>query len=175
VTTLPLRSWVCNAAAVFSGVYGAVTGQAKQLGCSRQTVYQHAREVEQRLDPTAGQAERDELLAEIQRLRDQLVALGRRSDQSVTCDPAKLREVATVAFAAGVSLRQIEDLFKALLPARLAPDHSTIGRWVAAEARKAKAILKPLDDACAKRVINLALDEIFFGGGRPWWGSSRRA
>ena len=33
-------------------VYGAVTRQAQQAGCSRQTVYQHARQLEQRLDPT---------------------------------------------------------------------------------------------------------------------------
>jgi hypothetical protein len=175
VTTLPLRSWVRNAAAVFSGVYGAVTRQAEQAGCSRQTVYQHARQVERQLDPAALDHDHSSLLAENQRLRDQLAALTRRGDHSVLCDPAKLREVATVAFAGGVSLRQIEDLLKALLPARLAPDHSTIGRWVADGARKARAILGPLDAACVARVRTLALDEIFFGGDRPWWGSSRRA
>jgi hypothetical protein len=49
--TLSLRDLVRNAAAVFSKAYGAVTHQADQAGCSRQTVYQHASEVEQRLDP----------------------------------------------------------------------------------------------------------------------------
>ena len=175
MSTLSIRDVVRNAAAVFSGVYGAVTRQARQAGCSRQSVYQHARQVERRLDPDDRRAELDRLHAENQRLRDQLAAEGRRSDRSVLCDPAKLREVATVAFAAGVSLRQIEDLLKALLPARLAPDHSTIGRWVADGARKARAILAPLDAACVARVRTLALDEIFFGGDRLWWGSSRRA
>jgi len=175
VNTLLLRSWARNAAAVFSGVYGAVTRQAEQAGCSRQTVYQPARLVERRLDPAAVDHDHSVLLAENQRLRDQLATMSRRSDRSVLCDPAKLREVATVAFAAGVSLRQIEDLLKALLPASLAPDHSTIGRWVADAARKAGAILEPLDVACAARVKTLALDEIFFGGDRPSSGSSRRA
>ena len=46
---LPVRTWVRNAAAVFSGPHGAVTHQADQAGCSRETVYQHARKVEQRL------------------------------------------------------------------------------------------------------------------------------
>jgi hypothetical protein len=173
--TLSLRDLVRNAAAVFSGSYAAVTHRAEQAGCSRQTVYLHARRVEQRLDPDRRRAELDPLHAENQRLRDQVAALSRRSDQSVLCDSAKLREVATVAFAAGVSLRQIEDLLKALLPARLAPDHSTIGRWVADAAEKARAILGPLDAACVARVHMLALDEIFFGGDRPWSGSSRRA
>jgi hypothetical protein len=175
MNTLSIRKAVRNAAAVFSGAYAAVTRRAEQAGCSRQTVYQHARRVERQLDPSRRQAETAGLLAENQRLRDRLAASARQSDRSVVCDPAKLREVATVAFAAGVSLRQIEDLLKALLPARLAPDHSTIGRWVAHGAKKARAILAPLDAACVARVRTLALDEIFFGGGRLWWGSSRRA
>lgn len=171
MTTLPLSTWICNAAAVFSKVYGGVTRQAQQAQCSRQTVYQHARQLEQRLDITP----QAELLAENQRLRDQLDALSQRSEQSVVCDSAKLRQVATVAFAAGVSLRQIEDVFEVLLPPGRGPDHSTIGRWVQAEAKKAKQVLVPLDDACARRVLNLALDEIFLGIDRPWSGSSRRA
>jgi len=175
VNTLPLRTWVRNAAAVFSGAYGAVTGRAEQVGCSRQTVCQHAREVERRLDPATLERDHSALLAEDQRLRDQLATMSRRSDRSVVCDKAKSRRVATIAFAAGVSLRRIEDLFQALLPARLAPDHSTIGRWAAEGARKAGAILGPIDATCAARVKTLALDEIFFGGGRPWSGSSRRA
>jgi len=173
--TLSLRDLVRNAAAVFSGAYGTVTRRAEQAGCSRETLYQHARQVERRLGPDNRRAELDRLHAENQRLRDQLAAEGRRSARSVLCDPAKLREVAVVAFAAGVSLRQIEDLLKALLPARLAPDHSTIGRWVADAARKAGDILEPLDVACVARVRTLALDEVFFGGDRPWSGSSRRA
>ena len=36
---LPSRTWILNAAAVFSGQHGAVTCQAEQAGCSRQTVY----------------------------------------------------------------------------------------------------------------------------------------
>ena len=51
VTTLSLRTAVRNAAAVFSGCYGAVTRRAEQAGCSRQTVYEHAHQVEQRLQP----------------------------------------------------------------------------------------------------------------------------
>jgi hypothetical protein len=164
MNTLSIRDLVCNAAAVFSVTYAAVTRRAEQAGCSRQTVYQHARRVERQLDPVGRQAETAELLAENQRLRDQVAELSRRCEQSVFCNRVKLQEVATVGFAAGVSLRQIEALLKALLPARLAPDHSTIGRWVADEAKKARAILGPLDAACATQVRTLALDEIFFGG-----------
>jgi hypothetical protein len=175
MTTLPFPTWISNAAAVFSKTYGAVTGQARQAQCSRQTVYQHARRVERRLDPDDRRDELDQLRGENQRLRDQVAALSQRSQQSVVCDPAKLRQVATVAFAAGVSLRQIEDVFEVLLGSGRGPDHSTIGRWVSDEAKKARQVLVPLDDACARRILNLALDEIFLEGDRPWWGSSRRA
>jgi hypothetical protein len=74
----------------------------------------------------------------------------------------------------GVSTRQIEDLFRVILGDD-APDHSTIGRWVKDEAEKARTVLEALDAAAAPRVRTLALDEIFFGGGRPWSGSSLRA
>jgi phage gp37-like protein len=46
---LPVRTWVRNAAAVFSGQYGSVTVQAQDSQCSRETVYVHARKVEERL------------------------------------------------------------------------------------------------------------------------------
>ena len=78
------------------------------------------------------------------------------------------------AFAMGLSTRQIEDLLRVIL-AEEGPDHSTIGRWVADAAAKAKGVLAPLDAACIPRARTLALDEIFFGGDRPWSPSSRRA
>jgi hypothetical protein len=45
----PIRTGILNAAAVFSGQHGAVTRQAEQARCSRQTVDQHAHKLEQRL------------------------------------------------------------------------------------------------------------------------------
>ncbi len=82
-------------------------------------------------------------------------------------DPLKQRRLATTACAMGLSLRQTEDLFQVLLPPGKAPDHSTIGRWVKSEAKRAGQVLGVLDPACARRVQTLALDEIFFGGDRP--------
>jgi hypothetical protein len=172
---LPVRSWVLNAAAVFSGRHGAVTRQAEQSGCSRETVYEHARKIEQRLaaEPVAEAVA--ELRTENQRLRQLVVELRRQAEGLVRCGKAEQRRLATTAFAMGLSLRQVEDLLRVLLPAEEVPDHSTLGRWVRAAAGHAGAVLKALDRACAPRVRTLALDEIFFGGGRPWWGSSRRA
>ncbi len=89
-------------------------------------------------------------------------------------DEPTRRRLAVTAFAMGLSTRQIEELLRVILPEE-GPDHSTVGRWVADEAKKAKAVLEPLDAACLPRVRTLALDEIFFGGDRPWSASSRRA
>ena len=158
--TLSIRGVVRNAAAVFSGRYGAVTRQSEEAGCSRQTVYDHARKVEQRLQspaPTPPPAPAEALVP-----------------PAAVLDEPTRRRLAVTAFAMGVSTRQIEDLFRVILGDD-APDHSTIGRWVKDRAENARPVLEALDAAAAPRVRTLALDEIFFGGDRPSSGSSRRA
>jgi hypothetical protein len=159
MTTLSIRDVVRNAAAVFSGVYGSVTGRARQAGCSRQAVYDHAREVERRLQTPAPTAPPVEVPV---------------ATPAPALDQPTRRRLAITAFAMGISTRQIEDLLRVLLGAD-GPDHSTIARWVADAAGKAKPVLRALDAACIPVVGTLAVDEIFFGGGRPWSGSSRPA
>jgi hypothetical protein len=154
--TLPIRDLVRNAAAVFSGVYGAVTGRAQQAGCSRQTVYDHARQVEQRLQAPDPESPTVEVP---------------NPTPVPSFDQPTRRRLAVTAFAMGISTRQIEDLLRILL-GEDGPDHSTIARWVAEAAEKAKPALATLDALCIPVVRTLAVDEIFFGGGRPWLGSS---
>ena len=168
---LPVRTWILNAAAVFSGRHGAVTRRAEQAGCSRQTVYQHARKLEQRL----GDEPAVEPSTEVRPGPAAVAAAEPGAGPRILLDKGKQKQLATIAFAMGLSLRQIEDLIGVLLPADLVPDHSTLGHWVQAEANRAGAVLAALDPACAERVRTLALVEIFFGGDRPWWGSSRPA
>jgi hypothetical protein len=159
MNTLSLRTWVRNAAAVFSGCYGAVTRQAKQAGCSRQTVYDHARQIEQRLQPPNPVTPP--------------VAVPVPTPAPIVDEPTQ-RRLAVTAFAMGISTRQIEDLLHVILP-DAGPDHSTIGRWVADAANKAKPILEILDAACISKVQTLAVDEIFLAGARPWSALNRRA
>jgi hypothetical protein len=154
--TLPIRDLVRNAAAVFSGIYGSVTRRAHQAGCSRQTVYDHARQVEQRLQTPAPVSPPTEVPV---------------PTTAPAFDQHTQRRLAVTAFAMGISTRQIEDLLRVLL-GEDGPDHSTIARWVAEAAQKAKPVLQALDAACIPVVQTLAVDEIFFGGGRPWLGSS---
>ena len=172
---LTIRTWITNAAAVFSGQHGAVTQQAHESGCSRETVYQHARKVEQRLGDQPSDDVVGELRAENQRLRQALAELKREAKGRIILDKDKQRRLAVTASALGVSLRQVEDLLGVLLPQDQVPDHSTLGRWLKDEAQRAGKVLAALDPACVEHVKTLAIDEIFFGGGRPWSGSSRRA
>ena len=159
MNTLTIRDVVRNAAAVFSGAYGAVTGRAQQAGCSRQTVYEHARRIEQRLQAPAPATAPAQVPV---------------PPPTPLLDEPTRRRFAVTAFAMGISTRQTEDLLGVLL-ADEAPDHSTIGRWVADATEKAKLVLQALDAACIPKVQTLAVDEIFFGGDRRWSASSRRA
>src|SRR3954453_14511960 len=146
--TLSLRTLVRNAAAVFSGCYGAVTRQAQQAGCSRQTVYEHARRIERRLEPAAPASTPVEVLSPA-------------PAPAVVLDEATRLRLAVTAFAMGISTRQIEDLLRVILPDD-GPDHSTIARWVKDEAEKAGRLLEALDAGCISKVRTLAVDEIFF-------------
>jgi hypothetical protein len=172
---LSVRTWILNAAAVFSGSHGAVTKQARESQCSRETVYQHARKLEQRLASDADDNVAAQLRAENHRLHELIAKLQSEAQEWVRLDKEKQRQFATNAFAMGVSLRQAEDLLGVLLPKDRIPDHSTLGRWVNDESKRAGEVLKALDRACVGRVETLAIDEIFFGGGRPWLVSSLRA
>src|SRR4051794_37721671 len=103
---LPIRTWVGNAAAVFSGQHGAVTRPAEQARCSRETADEQAKKVEQRLaDSAAESAAWARLHAEDQRLIPVSAALRHEAEGRIRSDKAQRRERATTAFAMGLSLR----------------------------------------------------------------------
>jgi hypothetical protein len=155
---LTLRTWICNAAAVFSGRHGAITEQAHEAGCSRQTVYVQAHQLEERLP--ALEAELQRLWTENQALRQQRAT----AEAAPGVDRSWLPRFAVTAQAMGISLRQSEELLGTLLPAAQVPDHATLGRWTAAAARQAGAVLAVLDPLCTPLVETLCVDEIFLGG-----------
>ena len=45
--SLPVVTWIGNAATVLSGRWGAISRHAQEIGCSREAMYQQARRVEQ--------------------------------------------------------------------------------------------------------------------------------
>jgi hypothetical protein len=138
-------------------------------------VYEHAQKVEQRRADEPAADVVAELRAEDQRLQEVIAGLKREAENHTVLDKEKQRQFVATGFAMGVSLRPVEDLFGVLLPQGQVPDHSTLGRWVADEARRAGAVLAVIDPACTPRIETLAIDAIFLGGGPPWSGSSPRA
>jgi hypothetical protein len=159
---LSIPTWIRNAAAALCGRRGAVTEQAQQAGCSRQTVYAHGHQAVERLQ------ERDQQLdvarAEVSRVQAERDQLQRELQRSVVMEAEALERFAVVSQAMGISLRQAEELLGTLLPAERVPDHATLGRWTAAAGRRAGAVLAVLDPLCAPAVRTLCIDEIFFGG-----------
>jgi hypothetical protein len=67
---LPLFSWIGNAAAALCGEHGDVSEQARQVGCSHQTVYDHTEKVQKAVeDAHLPGPSREQLLAENEQLR----------------------------------------------------------------------------------------------------------
>lgn len=160
-----------NATAALFGKHGAVTAQAEAVGCSRQTVYDHAVQVEQAVaDSQLPGPSRADLLDENRRLRDenqqlrqQLAVAGQQAADTVPLGTSQRLRLAVLTWAMGLSLNQIEDIFLVLLgSAGKAPDRATIGRWVLAQARQAGQVLKVLDEHTCAPVRQVCLDEIFF-------------
>jgi hypothetical protein len=159
---LSIPCWIRNAAAALCGRHGAVTERAEQAGCSRQTVYDHGRQLVERW------AERDQeftaLQSEAARLKAERDELQQRGQQAVVVGAEELERFAVTSQAMGVSLRQAEELLGTLLPAERVPDHATLGRWTKAAGRRAAEVLAVLDPLCTAAVQTLCVDEIFFGG-----------
>jgi hypothetical protein len=160
---LPLLTRIGNAAAVLFGPHGDISAAARQTGCSRQTVYDHADKVQQAVeDAQFPGPSRGELLQQNQQLRQENRELWDWLEQAIDCPLDKQRQFTTTACAMGLSLAQILVLLVILLPANRRPSRATLGRWVNHSARTAGRVLQLLDKACRPLILCLCLDEIFF-------------
>jgi hypothetical protein len=67
---IPFSTWIANAAAGLTGLYGEVTRQAEVADCSRQTIYDHAHKVQAAVeDAHDGGPTRAEFFEQIRLLR----------------------------------------------------------------------------------------------------------
>jgi hypothetical protein len=160
--TIPVQTWIANAAARLQGTHGAVTHQARQTGCSRQAVYEQAQKVQAAVAAEySGGPIRAELLREIQTLRAENQQLRRRLDAALELTVETLQHFTAKAWGMGLSILQIHLLLKVLMETR-APARATIHRWAQAAGVAAGRVLKQLDDACRALIRIGCLDEIFF-------------
>jgi hypothetical protein len=160
---LSLLTWIGNAAACLGGLHGAVTTQARKACCSRQSVYDHAAKVQQAVTQAQARGpDRDQLLQEVEHLRDENRQLWEALNDAADCPKEKRQQFAVTAAAMGLSLQQTLVLLAVVLPEPVLPSRPTLGRWVQDAARRAQALLKVLDAACRPLVLCLCLDEIFF-------------
>ena len=157
VTTLSLRTLGPQRRRRLLGTpMASVTRQAEQAGCSRQTLYNHAREKSSnacnRPLPQHAAGPRGPLL--------------RPQHPTARANPP-LRRLAVTAFAMGFSTRQIEDAARRPHRRPTPPTTRRSRRWVADEAREGQA-----GPQGARRGVRAGWsgpwpsDEVFFGG-RP--------
>ncbi len=161
--TIPFVRSIANAAACLTGPHGAVTDQAQESGCSRQSAYDHAQKV---LDAVAAQHSggptREQLIQDNESLRRENAQLWDWLCQTIEFPLAKQQQFAVTALAMGLSLNQTLVLLAILLGTAAAPGPSTVHRWVQAAGIAAGVVLKRLDGAAQTLVLVGCLDEIFF-------------
>src|ERR671930_2240210 len=160
--TRAVEEWIGNAAAVVSGVWGAVTQRSEHSGYSRTAIYTHAQRVVQAV--TSEQAtglSYEDLWAEHERLRAENEALWQAWSETEDLRESKQRELASAGSAMGLSLTPMVILLAIVWPSRLVPSRATVGRWVQQSAQHSRGILEVLDRACQRWVLVLCLDEIF--------------
>ena len=161
--TFPVDQWIGNAAAVLSGVWGAVTQRSTHSGYSRTAIYQHAERVVQAVaNEQAGGISYEALWAENERLKAENEALWQAWSEVEELSECKQHELVSAGSAMGLSLTQIVILLAIVLPSRMVPSRATVGRWVQQSAQQSRGILEVLDRACQGLVLVLCLDEIFF-------------
>jgi hypothetical protein len=164
---IPFATWIANAAAGLTGIYGDITRQAEVADCSRQTIYDHAQKVQAAVeDAHHGGPTRAELIERNQHLCQENARLWVWLAQTIDFPPIKQREFSVTAAAMGLSLNQVLVLLALILGKQACPGRSTLHRWIKAAGLAAGRVLKFLDARCQVLVLVGCLDEIFFHG-RP--------
>ena len=161
--TLSFDQWIANAAVGLTGTYGAVTDQGKQIGCSRQSVYDHTQKVVKAVKTQhSGGPTLEEAVRENKALHRENAELWNWLFQTIEFPLLTQQKFTFVALGMGLSLNQTLVLLAILLGAPAAPSRSTIHRWGQAAGAAAGVVLKRLDRACRALVMVGCLDEIFF-------------
>jgi len=110
---LPIVSWIGNAAAVLTGAWGAVSRQAEDAGCSRQTAYEHAEKVEAAVrDAAGGGPSREQLQEQLRQQAAEIASLRKRLDAATEFPEHEQQRFAATATAMGLSYGQARELLE---------------------------------------------------------------
>jgi hypothetical protein len=110
---LPIVSWIGNAAAVLTGAWGAVSHQAEDAGCSRQTAYDHAEKVEAAVrDAAGGGPSREQLQQQLHKQAAEMASLKKRLDDATEFPKEEQQRFAATATAMGLSYGQARELLE---------------------------------------------------------------
>src|SRR5258707_2000429 len=143
MSKLSVATWICNAAAVLSGVFGATTRQSRRANCSRQTAYHHAHKVEAALEECRGGGPtRDQLRLSLAECQNELRQLYDYAATLLDFPSARQHPFAATAPAMGVSTTQITILLTIVMTAARAPSRSTVDRWLQAAQKKRRSSLR---------------------------------
>ena len=152
------RQRIASAFFVFCGQYGDVRSYAEERDVCRQWVYREAAWVSKAL--TSQVEELKQLRLQVKQLRQSEAGLRERLASAVVIDADKQAELASVAQARGVTLRDCHALLKLLIPDKVR-SVASLGRATQAAGKKADALLAVLDEATRFQVREAAADEIY--------------
>lgn len=111
---LPIVSWIGNAAAVLTGGWGAISRQAEDAGCSRQTAYDHAEKVEAAVRDArpGGGPLREQLQQQLHKQAAEIAALKKKLDDATEFPKQEQQRFAATATAMGLSYGQARELLE---------------------------------------------------------------
>lgn len=103
----------------------------------------------------------EELWAENEQRKAENAARWQAWSETEALRESTQRELASAGAAMGLRLTQMVILWAIVLPSRLVPSRSTVGRWVPHSAQPSRGLLEVLDRACQRWVLVWCLEEIF--------------
>src|SRR5258708_1689359 len=119
---IPFTTWIANAAAGLTSIYGDLPRQAEVAACSRQTIYDHAQKVQAALeDAHDGGPTRATLIEQNQQLRHENAQLWDWRAETIEFPRSRQHEFAVTAVAMGLSLNQVLVLLTLVLGKQACP------------------------------------------------------
>jgi hypothetical protein len=149
---------IASAFFVVFGKYGDVSRYARERGVCRQWIYREAAALRRAL--ASARHDREELSEQLRQAHEQIAELQARLAEAVVINTQKQEELACVAQARGVTLRDCHALVEVLIPGH-ALSVAELGRRTQAAGRKAGALLAVLDEVARQKVHEVAADEIY--------------